>query len=216
MKISQFKVFLQKTQGYFENFKKIARNVAQAKRKFYDQFGNNIVLICQLHTYIAQFHTQVCVEYEKNIFSEYHNHSNEKNIFSDPTNFVLNERIEKIKGASSQPSLEYLYEWIKVESREIEVNWRCFKILIKQAFIEAITQRDRYDALKVKTQDKQKSDTLELQKVLAGKTTFKGLFSRKSKEEEVSSLEKQIADVIINFFQFKYEFRPEKIWKALP
>jgi len=37
---------------------------------------------------------------------------------------------------------------------------------------------------------------LELQKVLAGKTTFKGLFSRKSKEEEVSTLEKAIADVI--------------------
>jgi len=41
MKISQFKVFLQKTQGYFENFKKIARSVSQARRNFYDQFGKN-------------------------------------------------------------------------------------------------------------------------------------------------------------------------------
>jgi len=167
MKISQFKVFLQKTQGYFENFKKIARSVSQARRNFYDQF--------------AQFHNQVCVEYEKNVFSEYHNSSNGKNIFSDPTNFALIERVDKIKTASSQPSLEYLYEWIKVESREIE------------AFIEAINQRDKYESLKSKNQDKQKSDTLELQKVLAGKTTLKGIFSRKSKEEEVSSLEKHIA-----------------------
>jgi len=56
------------------------------------------------------------------VFSEYHNSSNGKNIFSDPTNFALIERVDKIKTASSQPSLEYLYEWIKVESREIEVN----------------------------------------------------------------------------------------------
>jgi len=71
---------------------------------------------------IAQFHNQVCVEYEKNVFAEYHNSSNGKNIFNDPTNFVMAERVDKIKQASSQPSLEYLYEWIKVESREIEVN----------------------------------------------------------------------------------------------
>jgi len=62
--------------------------------------------------------------------------------------------------------------------------------------LEAINQRDKYDSLKSKNQDKQKSDTLELQKVLAGKTTLKGIFSRKSKEEEVSTLEKQIAQVL--------------------
>ena len=62
--------------------------------------------------------------------------------------------------------------------------------------MEAINQRDKYDSLKSKNQDKQKSDTLELQKVLAGKTTLKGIFSRKSKEEEVSTLEKQIAQVL--------------------
>jgi len=61
--------------------------------------------------------------------------------------------------------------------------------------LEAITQLEKYESAKAKCQDRQKSDTLELQKVLAGKTTFKGLFSRKSKEEEVSTLEKAIADV---------------------
>jgi len=75
-----------------------------------------------------------------------------------------------------------LYEWIKIESREIE------------AFLEAITQLETYEKAKAKAHDRQKSDTLELQKVLAGKTTFKGLFSRKSKEEEVQTLEKSIAD----------------------
>ncbi len=94
------------------------------------------------------------------------------------------ERVDRIKGAATQPSLEYLYEWIKAESREIE------------AFIEAIDQRDKYESYKAKTFDKQKSDTSELQKVLAGKTTLKGIFSRKSKAEEVESLERHIAQVI--------------------
>ena len=71
---------------------------------------------------IAQFHNQVLVEYEKNVFSEYHNGSSDKNIFGDPTNFVLNDRADKVKEGAVQPSLEYLYEWIKVESREIDVN----------------------------------------------------------------------------------------------
>lgn len=166
MKIAGFKVFLQKTQGYFENFMKIARSVAQARRTFYEQF--------------ALFHNNVALEYEKHVFSEYHNNAAGKNVFSDPNNIALNDRADKIKAAVHEPSLEYLYEWLKIESREIE------------AFIEAINQRDKYENLKNKTHDKQKSDTLELQKVLQGKTTMKTLFSRKPKEEEVSALEKSI------------------------
>jgi hypothetical protein len=34
----------------------------------------------------------------------------------------LNDRADKIKQAVHEPSLEYLYEWIKIESREIEVD----------------------------------------------------------------------------------------------
>jgi len=167
-RIHLFKVFLQKTQGYFENFKKVAKNVTLARRAFYEQF--------------ATFHNQVCTEYEKNVFSEYHNNTAGKNIFTCATNENIGENVDKIKLASTQPSLEYLYEWIKIESREIE------------AFLEAITQLETYEKAKAKAHDRQKSDTLELQKVLAGKTTFKGLFSRKSKEEEVQTLEKSIAD----------------------
>lgn len=42
-RIHLFKVFLQKTQGYFENFKKIAKNVTLARRAFYEQFGNLMI-----------------------------------------------------------------------------------------------------------------------------------------------------------------------------
>jgi len=51
--------------------------------------------------------------------------------------------------------------------------------------------------LKIKAQERQKSETEDLHKVLAGKTTMKTLFSKKSKEEEVQQLEKNIALVRI-------------------
>ena len=70
----------------------------------------------------ATFHNQVCTEYEKNVFSEYHNNTSGKNIFTSPANEKIGENVDKIKLASTQPSLEYLYEWIKLESREIEVD----------------------------------------------------------------------------------------------
>lgn len=121
MKIAGFKVFLQKTQGYFENFMKIARSVAQARRSYYEQFGKlqNIELIINI---LALFHNNVCLEYEKNVFSEYHNNTAGKNVFTDPNNIVLNEKADKIKAAVHEPSLEYLYEWLKIESREIDVE----------------------------------------------------------------------------------------------
>ena len=121
MKIAGFKVFLQKTQGYFENFMKIARSVAQARRVFYEQFGKlqNRELTTNI---LALFHNNVCLEYEKNVFSEYHNNTPGKNVFSDPNNIALNDRADKLKQAVHEPSLEYLYEWLKIESREIEVH----------------------------------------------------------------------------------------------
>lgn len=42
---------------------------------------------------------------------------------------------------------------------------------------------------------KLKELNLDLQKLLAGKTTFSGLFSKGTKEEKATSLEKQITTV---------------------
>ena len=76
--------------------------------------------------------------------------------------------------------------------------------------MEAINQRDKYEGLKNKAQDKQKSDTLDLQKVLAGKTTIKTFFSRKPKEEEVGNLEKHIAQVRVFYLELLIWF---VVWK---
>lgn len=67
------------------------------------------------------FHNQVCVEYEKNVFSEYHGNAQGKNVFAAVESPDLVEKADKIKQASNTPSLEYLYEWLKIECGEIEV-----------------------------------------------------------------------------------------------
>ena len=61
--------------------------------------------------------------------------------------------------------------------------------------MEAIEQKDTYDSLKTKAQSKQKSESEDLQKVMEGKSTMKGLFLRKSKDEEKTDIEGKIAKV---------------------
>lgn len=75
---------------------------------------------------------------------------------------------------------ESLSEMIKVETKEI------------QAFIEAINMRDMYENLKNKASQRQKDLQIELQKVMAGKTTIKSLFTGKTKEEQIATLQQQI------------------------
>ena len=67
-----------------------------------------------------------------------------------------------------------------------------------KAFLETIEQKEKYENIRSKLQDKQRSDTQEMQKILAGKTTFKTVFSRKSKDEEISLIEKSLAEVLFD------------------
>jgi len=65
--------------------------------------------------------------------------------------------------------------------------------------IEALSQRDHYHQLKVKTEEKQKNENSELQNVVAGKTTIRTLFfkiTKKSKEDSIHSIENAISKVI--------------------
>lgn len=47
--------------------------------------------------------------------------------------------------------------------------------------------------------EKIKSDTKQVQKLAEGKTTFKGLFSTKSKAEQAADTEKHITEVTWNY-----------------
>lgn len=66
---------------------------------------------------------------------------------------------------------------------------------VGKAFIEAVQQRDKYEQIKVKLLEKQRHDTIEYQKLVSGKTTLKSLMSRKTKDEDILTVEKQIAQV---------------------
>jgi hypothetical protein len=167
MRITNFRMLITKGKGYLENFRKISERTVAIGKEYYSQ--------------ISTFHDQVAVPYEKNIYSKYHEDHDGKNVFANPSNAKLNEQAEKLKEAASKESFSVYDDYLGEEIREIE------------SFLEAIEQREKFEALKIKAQEKQKSETEDLHKVLAGKTTMKTFFSKKPKEEEVQELEKNIA-----------------------
>jgi len=104
-------------------------------------------------------------------------------VFSNSKNTVrYQEKIEKIKESTNNDSIEHLCEWIKSEKDEID------------AFLEAIVQRDKYDALKNKVQEKQSLLNVEIQNIIGGKSSIKSMILGKSKEDEVAALDKQLAE----------------------
>ena len=61
--------------------------------------------------------------------------------------------------------------------------------------LEAISMKDKYEQLKLKANEKKRNESQELHNVLAGKTTLKGVFSVKKKEDQASNLEKSLSQV---------------------
>lgn len=60
-----------------------------------------------------------------------------------------------------------------------------------KAFIEAISTKELYNTKKEKLNQKIKDVQSELQKLLAGKFSFKQIFSKGSKDEQITNLEKE-------------------------
>ncbi len=83
-----------------------------------------------------------------------------------------------------------------------------------------MTIRKNYEALRDKSIQKEKEIQLEIQKTLAGKTTMKTLFSKGSKDDAVTTLEKNLGLVFYlqiqrNFLIIKiYFFRLKRIPKS--
>ena len=63
--------------------------------------------------------------------------------------------------------------------------------------MEAIAQRDKYDALKNKVQEKQSLLSVEIQNIIGGKSSIKSFLLGKSKEDEVAVLDKQLAECCV-------------------
>jgi len=169
--ITNFKLYLIKTKGYLENIKKNSKSISSAKKHFYNQ--------------LSIFQEQVCAQYEKVAYSQYHGNKEEKNVFSEANNIKFTNAVSKLK-EPSLPSYETIHEYIDEETKEIE------------ALLEAIEQKDRIESLEKKARDKERSASEDLNKVLAGKKTMKTLLSKKSKEEEVAEFEKTIANAAMD------------------
>lgn len=58
-----------------------------------------------------------------------------------------------------------------------------------------MSQKGIYEQLKDKTEIKYKDQQLDLQKILSGKTTIGSIFSKGSKEDKITHMEKQISNV---------------------
>jgi len=62
---------------------------------------------------------------------EYTNQRDSKNIFNDPNAIEMKEAVDRIKAAAGRPSVEYIFEWVKQEAREIEVLFAFIAFLTK-------------------------------------------------------------------------------------
>ena len=121
-------------------------------------------------------------EYEKYVFSEYHDNQEERNVYLNASDITKDVKIDRVEELQKEDTVECLYEWIKAEGRDIA------------AFREAIMMREKYGNIKKKTEKKQKEDTKNLQNIAAGKKKF-GLFG-KQKQQNMSDIENRISHVL--------------------
>jgi len=166
LKLATFTGYMKKVAIMFESFKSVAKGMAAAKKK--------------LHSSFHEFQNLLMVEYEKTMLLEYSQNKEDFHVFKTPSSQNLNILTEKINIDGKRQSLESLFELIKLEDKEVK------------SMLEAINAKEKYEGLKMKSIEKKKNETQELQNILAGKTTLKTVFSSKSKDEHAAVIEKSI------------------------
>jgi len=177
-----FEHFLREFKKVFHPLKEPAGKLSKPEKHFTMVLVRNFTRSRASYR-LAEFHQRACEEYERNILAEYHDHREDVFVFNNVKDTMkFQEKIEKIKEGAENNSIESLCEWIKREKIEIE------------AFLEAIAQRDKYDALKNKVQEKQSLLSVEIQTIIGGKSSIKSFLLGKSKEDEVAVLDKQLAE----------------------
>ncbi|CAD8056925.1 unnamed protein product [Paramecium sonneborni] len=168
-KINDFKAYIQKISPMVQNFKQIAKNIAEAKSSF--------------QASLIHFITVFIPEYENNVLLEYVEQK-ERLIFA---NLIQNEDaqglINQYCDLLKEPKFQELYQEVRKEGKQLK------------AFLETFAEREKYESQKANAESRQKELQLELQEVLAGKTTIRTLFSKGKKEDHITKLQQQIADV---------------------
>jgi len=160
-------MYLSKLKEKLKSYKKYSKRVGKARANYYSQ--------------LAAFHEKVGVPYERHVISEIHGHTQGKSLFDDPSNPQLDEAAKKMAESATRKSLENIYEYIREKLLQIE------------ALSEAIDQRDKYHAMRSKAQDKHKSETEDLGKVKSGKFTMKTIFSKKTADDEITEISRNIS-----------------------
>ena len=158
--------------------------VVDARKQFFQNLSTSV------------FHSDKCnqkllPEYEKEIYSEYVSEGKGENLL-----FVHNHKVQdnirnlRDHSVNTVNPFEICLDLITYEIREIE------------GMEEAITTRESYESTYFINVDKKKSlqekclsSQAEVAKLTGGKTTFKSLFSRGNKNQQIDQLEKEIPEL---------------------
>ena len=178
-----------------------AAEISEVYRKEFAEFANREVasdVLSGLNVY-QQFFKGILVslkEFKKvaktaaNYYSAFHeNYSRlsdcfsvfEENCLSEYSPSTRRPVFLKWSTPTSLNPYEVIYDWLKMERLDVK------------AMLEALGRREELQGIKEKMEGKVQGDAADLSKLQAGKSTISGLFSRKPKETQISSLQAQIA-----------------------
>ncbi|CAD8158122.1 unnamed protein product [Paramecium pentaurelia] len=165
-KINDFHQFLRKVSPMMENFKQIAKNIQLSRDSYQKQ------LIHFLQVLLPEYEQQILLEFtespDKLVIQSIKLDEYPAQIFNNYLN-VLN-----------QDEFIVLFQEIRKESKQL------------RAFLETMTQREKYEQQKLFFEQKQKELQLELQEILAGKASIMKIFSTTKKEDKIAKLQVEI------------------------
>ncbi|KAM3132832.1 hypothetical protein pb186bvf_014980 [Paramecium bursaria] len=166
-KMNAVQSFLKKSQGLLNRLYDQAKSLSSARKTLREQ--QSLVLNAILPEYERLVLTD-CVE------------NNKKLIFTNPNNQELSQYLQQLKEVQVSP-LDKLQDLITTEQRDLE------------AFLQAFITRDNILGQKQKVESKLRDEQEELSRVMAGKPTLKGAFSKLSLEEQKQKLEMSLQDI---------------------
>jgi hypothetical protein len=123
-------------------------------------------------------------EYEKNVYLEYLPEVERK----DPNLLFVNNQ-------NVQTNIAALKDASAVNSFTATLDLITYEILEVRAMEEALKGKERLEADKQGKSEELLTNQAELAKLMGGKTTFKSIFSRGSKSEQIQKLERDNPDL---------------------
>ncbi|CAD8056206.1 unnamed protein product [Paramecium primaurelia] len=165
-KINDFHQFLRKVSPMMENFKQIAKNIQLSR----DSYQKQLIHFLQV----------LLPEYEQQILLEFTESPDKLVIQSIKLDEYPAQLFNNYLNVLNQDEFIVLFQEIRKESKQL------------RAFLETMTQREKYEQQKLLFEQKQKELQLELQEILAGKASIMKIFSTTKKEDKIAKLQVEI------------------------